>query len=271
LSEERTAAREASGVAVHPSGILLVVDDEAGIFTHARGKGPVELPIAEICGCEGGALDEAGKRVYVGSGGSRQVAAVPGGAKGRSIMLGEPEKRGALPELGSKSNKGWEGLAVRPGRFEKDKRPRLVAVHEGKPRQVGIFPLDDFDAGEILDLPGEVNGALDDLSDGAGPPKRGANFLPHGECMGPGGGGGGPQPEGGRPGDGARRAATDRRRAEAGGDLFRRRRESVDGERRGPHAAEAEGLRVGHVRGVAAIATMAGMLGSDAGLSTRSD
>src|SRR5262245_54660649 len=58
LSEERTAAREASGVAVHPSGILLVVDDEAGIFTHARGKGPVEVPIAEICGCEGIALDE---------------------------------------------------------------------------------------------------------------------------------------------------------------------------------------------------------------------
>ena len=98
-------------------------------------------------------------------------------AKGWSITLGEAEKRGALPKLGSKSNKGWEGLAVRPGRFEKDKRPRLVAVHEGKPRQVGIFPLDDFNGGEILDLPGEVDGALDDLSDVAVHPKSGHIFL----------------------------------------------------------------------------------------------
>ena len=72
LSEERTAAREASGVAVHPSGILLVVDDEAGIFTHARGKGPVEVPIAEICGCEGVALDEGGNDALRGVGGLAQ-------------------------------------------------------------------------------------------------------------------------------------------------------------------------------------------------------
>jgi uncharacterized protein YjiK len=108
---------------------------------------------------------------------SRKVTAFAVRAKGGSITLGEPKKRGALPKLGSKSNKGWEGLAVRPGRFEKDKRPRLVAVHEGKPRQVGIFPLDDFDGGEILDLPGEVHGALDDLSDVAVHPKSGHIFL----------------------------------------------------------------------------------------------
>jgi hypothetical protein len=61
------AAREASGVAVHTSGILLVVDDEAGIFANSPGKGPDEAPIAEICGFEGVALDEAGTRLYVGS------------------------------------------------------------------------------------------------------------------------------------------------------------------------------------------------------------
>src|SRR5262245_30114471 len=141
LSEERTAAREASGVAVHPSGVLLVVDDEAGIFAHARGKGPEEAPIGDICGCEGVALDEAGTTLYVVSEDSRKVTAFAVRAKRGSIALGAPEKRGALPKLGSKSNKGWEGLAVRPGRFEKDKHSRLVAVHEGKPRQVGIFPL----------------------------------------------------------------------------------------------------------------------------------
>jgi uncharacterized protein YjiK len=177
LSEERTAAREASGVAAHPSGILLVVDDEAGIFTHARGKGSVEVPIAELCGCEGVALDEAGTTLYVVSEDSRKVTAFAVRAKGGSVTLGVPEQRGALPKLGSKRNKGWEGLAVRPGWFEKDKRPRLVAVHEGKPRQVGIFPLDDFDGGEILDLPVEVDGALDDLSDVAVHPKSGHIFL----------------------------------------------------------------------------------------------
>src|SRR5262245_21725907 len=78
LSEERTAAREASGVAVHPSGILLVVDDEAGIFAHARGKGPVEEPIAEICGWEGVALDEAGTTLYeVSAGGVEPGVGVP--------------------------------------------------------------------------------------------------------------------------------------------------------------------------------------------------
>jgi uncharacterized protein YjiK len=177
LSEERMAAREASGVAAHPSGILLVVDDEAGIFAHSPGKGPEEAPIAEICGCEGVAFDEAGTTLYVVSEDSRKVTAFAVRAKGGSITLGEPEKRGALPKLGSKSNKGWEGLAVRPGRFEKDKRPRLVAVHEGKPRRVAIFPLDDFDGGELLDLPSEVRDALDDLSDVAVHPKSGHIFL----------------------------------------------------------------------------------------------
>jgi uncharacterized protein YjiK len=177
LSQERTAAREASGVAVHAAGILLVVDDEAGIFAHVRGKELVEEPIAEIDGCEGIALDEAGRTLFVVCEDARKVTAFAVRARGKSLTLGEPEKRGALPRLGSKRNKGWEGLAVRPGRFESDRRPRLVAVHEGKPRRVGIFPLDDLDGGEILDLPDDVLGALDDLSDVAVHPKSGHLFL----------------------------------------------------------------------------------------------
>src|SRR5262249_59400778 len=69
LSEELTAAREASGVAAHPSGILLVVDDEAGVFVHARGKGPEGTPLARGCGCEGVALGAAGTRLCGGVGG----------------------------------------------------------------------------------------------------------------------------------------------------------------------------------------------------------
>ena len=49
------------------------------------------------------------------------------------------------------------------GSFDEDELARVEA--------------DDFDGGEILDLPGEVHGALDDLSDVAVYPKSGHIFL----------------------------------------------------------------------------------------------
>ncbi len=182
LSEERIAAREGSGVAVHPSGVLLIVDDEVGIYAHVPGTAgkasPLELADGtQICGAEGIALAKDGRTAFVVCEDSREVLAVSVTVRGRRVALGKARSLGKLPRIGKKGNKGWEGIAVRPARFDPDGEERLVAVHEGKPRQVGIFAFDDLEAGEVLDLPPELDGELEDLSDVAVDPCTGRLYL----------------------------------------------------------------------------------------------
>jgi uncharacterized protein YjiK len=182
LSEERIAAREGSGVAVHPAGVLLIVDDEVGIYAHVPGTAPKAAPLEPadgtlIAGAEGIALAGDGRTVFVVSEDSREVLAFGVTVRGKRAALGKARSLGKLPRLGKKRNKGWEGIAVRPARFDPDGEERLVAVHEGKPRQVGIFSFDDLEAGEVLDLPAELDSELEDLSDVAVDPRTGRIYL----------------------------------------------------------------------------------------------
>jgi uncharacterized protein YjiK len=185
VSMEVIAVQEASGVAVHPAGFLLIVDDDAGIYAHTPGgKGLDCTPLepadgSKLSGCEGIAVSGDGRSVYVVAEDSRSLLALPiSVSKTAAPSLGVPRVIGKLPKIGKKQkqNKGWEGIAVRPGRFDAQGRERLVAVHEGKPRRIGIFDL-DLDRGEILDLPDELEDELEDLSDVAVEPQRGSIFL----------------------------------------------------------------------------------------------
>jgi hypothetical protein len=53
----------------------------------------------------------------------------------------------------------------------------LVAVHEGSPRRVGLFPLPDLDAGTLMRLPKSAKELLPDLADVAVDPNTGHIFI----------------------------------------------------------------------------------------------
>ena len=76
-----------------------------------------------------------------------------------------PEVIGYLPRPGTKKNKGLEGLAFLPARLSPSRRASLVAVHEGKPRRVGVFALPDLDLTHDLKLPDAAKRLLKDLAD----------------------------------------------------------------------------------------------------------
>src|SRR5262245_14407819 len=96
VSAERVGVREASGVAEHPAGFLLIVDDEAGIYAHTPGANEAGTRFlepadgSELNGCEGIAVSGDGRLVYVVAEGSRKIFALP-------ISIHGP---GAEPALG---------------------------------------------------------------------------------------------------------------------------------------------------------------------------
>jgi uncharacterized protein YjiK len=84
---------------------------------------------------------------------------------------------GHLPRPGTMKNKGFEGLAFLPARFSPSGRASLVAVHEDKPRSVGVFVLPDLEQTHDLTLPDEAKELLKDLSDVTVDPVTGQLLL----------------------------------------------------------------------------------------------
>lgn len=166
-------AKEPSGVAVLPDGRIVVVDDERGLYDVDSGRIDVEHR-KRLRDLEGVTVSGDGKTLYVVSEADAVVHAI---AIERDGSFGEPEPLGELPDLDGPSNKGWEGIAWLPARFNPERRNRLVAVHEGNPRRVGLFDPDDLGNEELLKLPGDVKDALADLSDIAVDPATGNLFL----------------------------------------------------------------------------------------------
>lgn len=102
------------------------------------------------------------------------------------MELGAPVRIGRLPDWQRKRNKGtvnallwthhacvstligWEGVDILPAELTADGIARLLAVHEGKPRRLGVFSLhpDNWLATEAnLKLPKQLKQHLKDLSD----------------------------------------------------------------------------------------------------------
>lgn len=179
---ERVAldAKEPSGVAVLPDGSLLVVDDEKGLFLHRTGEGGVRVDVtngSRLDGPEGIAVSPDGRTAWVVSEDDRTVHAI--GLSRDGSRAKEPRKIGKLPVLGGREreNKGWEGIAFLPAALDPDGRDRLVAVHEGRPRRIGLFDAEDLGNAVLLDLPEEIEEGLEDLSDVAIDPLTGNLLL----------------------------------------------------------------------------------------------
>lgn len=166
-------ADEPSGVAVLPDGRIVIVDDERGLYDADAGR--IELKKRKrLDGLEGVTVSEDGKTLYAVSEDDAKVHAI---AAKRDGSFGSPRSLGELPDFDGPRNKGWEGIAWLPSRFNPERRDRLVAVHEGKPRRVGLFDPTDLGEGELLRLPPDLKDDLADLSDVAIDPVTGNLFL----------------------------------------------------------------------------------------------
>jgi uncharacterized protein YjiK len=174
VRERRLSIRGASAVACIP-GALLVVEDDEGIFRVERARASLwagrELHPA-LGDLEGLAVDEANRRVWA-------LAEEDGTVIALSLATRSPRATvvGHLPRPRKRKNKGFEGLAFMPARVSPSRRASLVAVHEGKPRRVGVFALPDLEPTHDLKLPDEAKDLLDDLADVTVDPVTGLLLL----------------------------------------------------------------------------------------------
>lgn len=172
--ERHLPIRGASAVAA-VKGTLLVVEDDQGIY-RIRGKraqlwaGPDLHPA--LGDLEGLAVDEKQTMLWA-------LAEEEGAVLAISLRPRSPRPTviGYLPRLGTKKNKGFEGLAFLPARFSPSRRASLVAVHEEQPRRVGVFALPDLELTHDLKLPNVAKDLLNDLSDVTVDPETGQLLL----------------------------------------------------------------------------------------------
>jgi SdiA-regulated len=177
LARERVLpVRGASAVAAL-SGGLLVADDDRGIYRISRSgaslwAGPDLHPA--LGDLEGLAVDDRQTLVWALAEERGTVIALPLGRRAP-----RPTVIGRLPRPGTraKKNKGFEGLAFLPRRFSPSSRASLIAVHEAKPKRVGIFALPNLHQTDDLELPKAAKKLLDDLADVTVDPVTGAFLL----------------------------------------------------------------------------------------------
>ena len=175
LERERSLPMRGASAVAAVEGALFVVEDDHGIYrvTGSRAALWAGRDLHPALGdLEGLAVDEAQTMLWALAEDDGAVVAIPLGARSP-----RPTVIGHLPRPGSKKNKGYEGLAFLPARLSPTARPSLVAVHEGKPRRVGVFALPDLEPTHDLKLPDEAKDLLKDLADVTVDPVTGQLLL----------------------------------------------------------------------------------------------
>ncbi len=173
VAEISTGVRSPSGIAHLPTGELIVVDDDKGIYTLQR-DGKAQRLVKDTHDVEGIAVDDKGKHVWTVEEESRRVTRYDvkrdhdGG-----LELTESKVEHRLPKLKHVENKGWEGITFLPKEVAGTKKDQLVCAHEGDPRRIGIYALPDLDEGVLMRLPKKAKELLPDLADVAVDPKTG--------------------------------------------------------------------------------------------------
>jgi uncharacterized protein YjiK len=177
LRQGRTSSLDmpgASAVAAYRGALYLAEDDE-GIYRHARGRCTLwagrDLH-AGLADLEGLAVDAATGTLWAVAEERGEVIALPLAGRTRTARV-----IGRLPRPGTRRNKGFEGLAFAPAAVSPTRRDALVAVHEGKPRRVGVFALPGLGQTHDLRLPAAAKDALADLADVAVDPVTGLLVL----------------------------------------------------------------------------------------------
>lgn len=172
---------EASALAPLPGGRFLVADDEHGvILATANGAASVARSAKldkALQNLEGLAVSPDGATVYALSESGGRISRMSLIAKGAAWKLSPVKSLGSLPEIDQVKNKGWEGLSVLPRQFSPDGIECLVAVHEAKPKRVGLFRLPSLEEEALLKLPRKAKDLLSDLADVAVCPQTGHFFV----------------------------------------------------------------------------------------------
>jgi|GEM_PF-882930 len=201
LEEVRADLGEASALVALPSGRFLVADDEGGIrLVDIGGTRPKVTLLHDaddddrVAGLEG--MTRVGDVIIAvrEQDGALVSFPVPSSSTSPSTTGTDLEVLGLLPRPATtngkknKANKGWEGLAHLPAAVAFDGRDHLVAVHEDKPRAVGVFAWPSLTLEHTVlidDLDGEFDDLLPDLSDVAVHPATGELWImsDEGECI----------------------------------------------------------------------------------------
>jgi uncharacterized protein YjiK len=177
LQEHALGVQEASGVARLADGDLLVVDDEHGVFRCPIGGSPRNLEVARgLKDLEGICISSDGATAWL-------LSERDGGIWKHAIVDGElldGTRVGELPRQSSRKNQGWEGIAyAAPGVL--GQAATLVAVHQKKPRAVGLFDADTLAERRIIPLDKRSKKALGDLNDVAVNPDDGRLLVVSGK------------------------------------------------------------------------------------------
>jgi uncharacterized protein YjiK len=163
LKRERYLPMRGASAVAAVGDALFVVEDDRGIYRIAGSRGQLwagrDLHRA-LGDLEGVAVDDNQATLWALAENDGAVIAI-------SLRRKSPEPTliGYLPRPGTKKNKGFEGLAFLPARLSPSGRRSLVAVHEGKPRRVGVFALPDLEMTHEFKLPDEAKRLLKDLAD----------------------------------------------------------------------------------------------------------
>lgn len=172
--ERQLPIRGASAIAA-VGGALFVVEDDEGIYRIVGTRAALWAG-RDMCPAlgdlEGVAVDDDQSVLWALS--ERDGTVIEISLRSRSPR---PAPIGHLPRPGTKKNKGFEGLAFMPARLSPTGRASLVAVHEDKPRRVGVFALPDLEMTHELKLPDDAKPLLEDLADVTVDPLTGQLLL----------------------------------------------------------------------------------------------
>lgn len=175
------AVEEASALAPLPGGRFLLADDERGVLVASVDGASEVVRSAQgdkaLRDLEGLCLSPDGTLAYALSELGGRISQISLTEKGRTLKVGTARHLGSLPRIGKVKNKGWEGLSVLPRQFSRDGKEQLVAVHEGKPKRVGLFRLPSLETEAILKLHRKARDLLGDLADVAVCPQTGHFFV----------------------------------------------------------------------------------------------
>lgn len=180
LSTTDLPLKDLSGVVALADGTLLFAQDDEGVYRWRADSGCELLrgkeDHAALRDIESLAYDEATKRLYTVSE-EEGVLLEFDVLEGAETTLSPPRERGRLERLGLEENKGWEGLAVLPARFRADGVTRLIAAYEKAPKAIAVFSLPGVERIAKVELDGELDHVLGDLSDVAVCPDTGRLML----------------------------------------------------------------------------------------------
>ena len=159
---------------------LAVVHDNKGVFEVAGGAARQVIRSKDhssLDDLEGACLSPSGGAILVLCERGGAVSQIELSADGGLDPANHPLEIGSLPDLGSKANKGWEGLECLRGALSPDGEAKILAVHERDPRRLGVFEWPSLETTALLELPDALAGAASDFADIAVQPETGHVFL----------------------------------------------------------------------------------------------